>query len=98
MVLPQGVVPMTERENLLNLTPDEAEARLAAAMTGLGQPSYRVGQVARRLWQAPARSFGDMTELPAALRAALDERFELPRLTLAASQQSTDGTRKFLFR
>ncbi len=91
-------VPMTERENLLNLTPDDAAARLAAAMTELGQPSYRVGQVVRRLWQVPARSFADMTELPAALRAALDERFDLPRLELATSQLSSDGTRKFLFR
>src|SRR3954468_7672454 len=89
---------MSERENLLNLTPDEADARLAGVMTGLGEPSYRVGQVARRLWQVPARSFADMTELPAGLRTALDERFTLPRLTLATSQLSSDGTRKFLFR
>src|SRR5258705_6735323 len=89
---------MTARENLLNLTPDDAEVRLAAVMTELRQPGYRVGQVVRRLWQQPARSFAEMTELPAALRAALDERFELPRLELATSQLSTDGTRKFLFR
>jgi 23S rRNA (adenine2503-C2)-methyltransferase len=89
---------MTDRENLLNLPPDEAEARLAAVMTELGQPAYRAAQVARRLWQVPARSFADMTELPAALRSALDARFTLPRLTLATSQLSSDGTRKFLFR
>ena len=89
---------MTERENLLDLTPDAAEVRLAAAMTELGQPGYRVGQIVRRLWAKPARSFDEMTELPAALRAALAERFELPRLELSFSQQSTDGTRKFLFR
>ena len=89
---------MTARENLLNLTPDDAEARLGAVMAELGQPGYRVGQVIRRLWQMPARSFAEMTELPSALRVALDERFELPRLELATSQLSTDGTRKFLFR
>ena len=93
-----GVVPMSNRENLLNLTPDDAESRLAAVMTELGQPSYRAGQVARRLWQVPACSFADMTELPAGLRTALDERFELPRLELAARQLSSDGTQKFLFR
>ncbi|MDB4916127.1 MAG: Ribosomal large subunit methyltransferase [Gemmatimonadetes bacterium] len=89
---------MTERENLLNLVPADAEQRLAQAMTELGQPSYRVGQVLRRLWQVPAASFADMTEIPLALRTALDERFSLPRLELATSQQSSDGTRKFLFR
>jgi 23S rRNA (adenine2503-C2)-methyltransferase len=39
-----------------------------------------------------------MTELPATLRAALDERFALPVLELATQQQSEDGTRKFLYR
>jgi 23S rRNA (adenine2503-C2)-methyltransferase len=89
---------MTDRINLLNLTPDEAEARLAAAMAELGQPAYRVGQVLRRLWVTPAPSFDAMTELSLGLRAALAERFELPRLALITEQLSTDGTRKFLFR
>src|SRR5450759_5045510 len=89
---------MTQRENLLNLIPSHAEARLAAAMAELGQPAYRVGQVLRRLWALPAASFDDMTELPVALRSALDERFVLPRLELAVRQESSDGTQKFLFR
>ena len=89
---------MHERENLLNLTPDEVESRLAVALGELGQPAYRVGQVLRRLWAQPVRSFDEITELPAALRAALAARFDLPRLELTTSQRSTDGTRKFLFR
>lgn len=89
---------MTAPEDLLNLTPDQAEARLASFMSELGQPGYRVGQVMRRLWASPVRSFDEITELPAALRASLAERFDLPRLELTFSQQSTDGTRKFLFR
>jgi 23S rRNA (adenine2503-C2)-methyltransferase len=89
---------MTDRENLLNLAPAAAEARLAAAMSELGQPGYRVGQVLRRLWTIPAASFDAMTELPAPLRAELDRRFELPRVELAVRQQSADGTQKFLFR
>ena len=87
-----------DRLNLLNLTPNDADAALAAAMAELGQPGYRVGQVLRRLWQAPVATFADMTELPVALRASLDERFTLPRLELAFRQSSTDGTQKFLFR
>jgi 23S rRNA (adenine2503-C2)-methyltransferase len=39
-----------------------------------------------------------MTELPKALREQLDAAFILPRLHVAARQQSTDGTTKFLFR
>jgi 23S rRNA (adenine2503-C2)-methyltransferase len=89
---------MSEPINLLNLTPVEAEERLATAMRELGEPSYRVGQVLRRLWIRPAPSFAEMTELSAPLRASLAERFTMPRLSLMAQQQSTDGTRKFLFR
>lgn len=93
-----SAVTMTSPENLLNLTPDAAESRLSAVMAELGQPGYRAGQVMRRLWTNPARSFDDMTELPAALRAELAARFEIPRLELSFSQRSTDGTQKFLFR
>ncbi|PYP80241.1 MAG: 23S rRNA (adenine(2503)-C(2))-methyltransferase RlmN [Gemmatimonadetes bacterium] len=89
---------MTDRINLLNLTPVDAEAQLASAMAELGEPGYRVGQVLRRLWVNPAASFEGMTELSTPLRAALAERFELPRLVLLTEQLSTDGTRKFLFR
>jgi len=89
---------MTDRINLLNLTPADAEARLTTAMAELGQPTYRVGQVLRRLWVTPATSFDAMTELSVSLRAALAERFDLPRLALITEQLSTDGTRKFLFR
>jgi len=87
-----------KRVNLLDLTPAEAGEVLGAFFKEIGAPSYRAGQVLRRLWMNPARSFADMTELPSALRDALDQRFELPRLTVAAEQASTDGTRKFLFR
>ena len=89
---------MTDRVNLLNLTPSDAEAQLSAAMAELGQPAYRVGQVLRRLWVNPAASFDAMTELSTSLRAALAERFEIPRLALITEQLSSDGTRKFLFR
>ncbi|MCU0627462.1 MAG: radical SAM protein [Gemmatimonadaceae bacterium] len=88
---------MPDRVNLLDLTPAAAAESLAAAMRELGHPSYRVGQVVRRLWQQPASDFDAMRELPAALRSALAERFSLPRLALTARQASTDGTEKFLF-
>src|SRR3954469_23016037 len=87
-----------KRVNLLDLVPAAATKALESYMAEIGAPAYRAGQVVRRLWVNPARSFADMTELPAALRETLDQRFELPRLTVAAEQASTDGTRKFLFR
>ena len=86
-----------KKENLLNLPPAEAEGRLLAFLEGIGQPAYRAKQVARRLWVNPAPTFDAMTELPKALREQLAGAFDIPRLTIAARQRSTDGTEKFLF-
>ena len=86
-----------QRENLLNLTPDAALARLNEFFSSRGAPGYRAKQVARRLWVQPAPDFAAMTELPAELRSALDERFEMPRLSIVTRQKSRDGTEKFLF-
>jgi 23S rRNA (adenine2503-C2)-methyltransferase len=86
------------QENLLNLVPDAAEARLRAFFAEIGEPGYRAGQVVRRLWENPAAGFAEMTELPKALRERLAASFSLPRLQLVTRQDSSDGTRKFLFR
>ena len=88
----------TARENLLDLTPAAAAERLGAFALEHGQPAYRGGQAARRLWTNPAGDFQQMTELPAAFRALLAEHFVMPRLALVARQKSSDGTEKFLFR
>ncbi len=89
---------MTAPENLLNLTPDEAEVRLRAFAQEVGEPPYRGSQVARRLWTNPAADFEAMTDLPKAFREQLAARFTLPRLELVTRQLSADGTEKFLFR
>lgn len=89
---------MSTKENLLDLLPADALARLREFFASRGEPAYRAGQVARRLWQNPADGFAEMTELPVAMREALGEAFEMPRLELMARQRSQDGTQKFLFR
>src|SRR3954469_9497598 len=86
------------KQNLLNLLPAEAEQVLRDFAIGQGEKAFRGSQVVRHLWQNPAPSFSDMTDLPVAFRALLEEHFELPRLTLAMRQSSSDGTEKFLFR
>ena len=88
---------MISPKNILDLLPDEAERVLREFALAEGEPAYRGGQVAARLWKNPAPDFAAMTELPAAFRAALAKRFSMPRLGLAARQRSTDGTEKFLF-
>jgi 23S rRNA (adenine2503-C2)-methyltransferase len=93
----QGTL-VTHKQNLLDLVPSEAEARLRAFAAEVGQPTYRAAQVVRRLWVNPAPAFDAITELPATFRRQLDETFEIPRLEVLARQKSTDGTEKFLFR
>lgn len=86
------------RINLLDLVPEDAAAVLRDFALGNGEPGYRADQVMPHLWRAPRPSFGDIPQLPKALREKLEEAFVLPRLTLAARQKSSDGTEKFLFR
>jgi 23S rRNA (adenine2503-C2)-methyltransferase len=86
------------KANLLDMLPAEAEQVLKDFALQHGEKSFRAGQVVRHLWQNPAPSFDAMTNLPLAFRALLAEHFEIPRLTLAMRQTSSDGTEKFLFR
>ena len=84
--------------NLLNLVPRDAASALSSFAAERGEPPYRARQVLHRLWRKPAATFDEMSDLPLALRAALAERFELPRLAIDLRQSSADGTQKFLFR
>jgi 23S rRNA (adenine2503-C2)-methyltransferase len=84
--------------NLLNLTPADALTELTAFMNDVGQPAYRARQILRHLWVNPAASFENMSDVPRALRDELAARFTIPRLAIDTDQQSSDGTRKFLFR
>ena len=88
----------TSVTNLLNLTPDDAFIALSAFMSEAGEPAYRARQVHRHLWMKPVASFEEMSDVPKALRDQLAQRFSLPRLAVDTDQQSSDGTRKFLFR
>ncbi len=84
--------------NLLDLAPSEAERVLRDFAVAHGEKPYRGSQVVPHLWQKPVGSFAEMTDLPAAFRDLLAQHFALPRLPLLTQQQSTDGTRKFLFK
>jgi 23S rRNA (adenine2503-C2)-methyltransferase len=91
-------LPSPGSANLLDLDPAASRQRLQDWVADLALPAYRAGQIHRRLWQAPVRSWAGATELPGPLRAALDQQFALPSLTGDTVQQSADGTRKYLWR
>jgi 23S rRNA (adenine2503-C2)-methyltransferase len=83
---------------LLDQPPAKAREVLGQWVAERGLPSYRAGQMLRRLWQAPVKSWLDATELPVPLRTELNQVFPLPRLMADTTQQSSDGTRKYLWR
>jgi len=87
-----------ELDNLLDLDPESALARLRTWLGLRNEPAYRAAQIFGRLWQRPVSTFEEMSELPKALREALATDFRLNRLELTTRQASTDGTEKFLFR
>lgn len=84
-------------EARLDIASLDAEG-LGNALKELGQPAFRRGQIIAWLYGRLAGSFDEMSDLPAALRSALAERFTLVHPSLVERQQSADGTRKYLWR
>jgi 23S rRNA (adenine2503-C2)-methyltransferase len=83
---------------VLDLTPNAARETLEAWTSSRGLPGYRAGQIHRRLWTSPVADWREATELPTGLRDELGAAFPLPRLAADVVQQSSDGTRKYLWR
>ncbi len=71
---------------------------LSAVLLELGEKPYRARQLFRWLHQKGAASLDEMTDLPAALRARLAERFALVTLARAEERRSVDGTIKWTWR
>ncbi|MCD6291471.1 MAG: 23S rRNA (adenine(2503)-C(2))-methyltransferase RlmN, partial [Anaerolineae bacterium] len=85
---------MDKRWLLLNLTREELAARLAE----WGEPAYRAAQIWRWVYQRGATQFAQMTDLPAGLRARLEQTFLIDPLVEARAITSRDRlTRKVLF-
>ena len=62
-----------------------------------GEKPYRARQVLKWLYQRGATSFAAMTDVPAALRAQLEQEFSIQKLACVRMTPAADGTRKFLF-
>lgn len=63
-----------------------------------GAPAFRTKQVWEWLWKKSARSFDEMTNLPAAMRQQLSAEFAFPVTTIDNFQISRDRTIKNAFR
>src|SRR5688500_7324154 len=73
-------------------------AELEELATSLGEPAYRGRQLARWLYARGARSFEEMTDLPASFRRQLGETAVVGRSEVVRRQASRDGTVKLLLR
>ena len=62
-----------------------------------GLPAYRARQIHSWIYEKYAKTFDEMTDLPAAARNILNEQAKVPMLEMKHLQVSKDGTRKYLF-
>jgi 23S rRNA (adenine2503-C2)-methyltransferase len=67
---------------------------LQFSFASIGQPAYRAKQVYDWMWKLGAKSFDDMTNIPASLRQAMSEVFTYDSIALDYRQHSDDGTIK----
>ncbi|MBZ0276446.1 MAG: 23S rRNA (adenine(2503)-C(2))-methyltransferase RlmN [Anaerolineae bacterium] len=80
--------------NLYELTSDE----LAGLLAGWGEPKFRAGQIWSWMYEQRVSTFEDMTNLSKSLRARLQAEATLGTFETAASESSSDGTIKRLYR
>jgi 23S rRNA (adenine2503-C2)-methyltransferase len=87
------MIPATTKTPIKSLRLDELEEKFAA----MSQPAYRARQVTRWLYEKRAKSFAEMSDMPAALRQQLADEFAFDELKPVRQLGSRDTTRKFLF-
>jgi len=71
---------------------------LTEFLAGMGKERFRAGQVMRWMYGRLVDDFDAMSDLSKVLRAELQQRTRISRLVPEATEESRDGTRKYLFR
>lgn len=89
------LAPLHAKVNLLEMDYPALKTWLTK---DLGQPDFRAEQVWQWLWQKMVRDFDAMTNVSRPLRQILAEKTEIIWPEIIDSQESSDGTRKFLLR
>lgn len=73
-----------------------AQAEWREIIASLGQPAFRTRQIWEWLYKRRVASFGEMANLPAALRKQLDEQVALSPWVETDAVEADDGVRKLL--
>ena len=63
----------------------------------LNEKPYRAEQVFKWIYESEVTSFDDMTNLSLELRDKLKNKFEFHNFKILKKQESSDGTKKYLF-
>ena len=77
---------------------DFGRSSLATFLEGIGEPSYRAVQILKWVYGRGVTDTAAMTDLGKALRTKLADALDFTPPTVDTVQQSTDGTRKVLFK
>jgi 23S rRNA (adenine2503-C2)-methyltransferase len=76
---------------------DLSVAQLQSWLAELGGESYRARQVARWVFKLGVAHMSEMTDVPKALRQALEQRAQITQLPGLEVYQASDGTRKLRY-
>ena len=83
-----------DKRDLKNMTLEEIEKFISS----LGKEKYRARQIMKWLYQHGATSFDEMTNISMKCRTELRESARISALPIEKTQESVDGTKKFLFK
>lgn len=70
---------------------------LKEELKSIGEKSFRAEQIFKWLYQDKVKSFDDMTNLSLELREKLKENYTICNFKILKKQESSDGTKKYLF-
>ncbi|MEN9917757.1 MAG: rRNA ((2503)-C(2))-methyltransferase RlmN [Bacteroidota bacterium] len=85
---------MVEKKHLLGMTLDELKEVVAEC----NLPKFAATQIADWVYHKRVRLIDEMTNISAANRVALSEKYDVGRTTPVEYQKSKDGTVKYLFK
>lgn len=80
-------------KNIKDYNLDELQEELI----NLGEKKFRAEQIFKWLYVEKVKSFDDMTNLSLELRAKLKENYSMCNYKIIKKQESSDGTKKYLF-
>ena len=76
---------------------DYALEELKEELKNLGEKPFRAEQIFKWIYQEKVKSFDEMTNISLALREKLKQEYTLCNYNIIKKQESSDGTKKYLF-